>query len=154
MEKKIITPEGARKLREELEYLKGPAREALSVRLRTAIQHGDLSENADYSSAKEEQGFLEGRILELEELLKNAEVVDPAATPRDVVSIGCRVTVIEEEGEPEVFLIVGSSEADSRSGKISYESPMGRSLMNHRVGDSVTVLTPSGSLSLRIEGIE
>jgi transcription elongation factor GreA len=154
MEKKIITPEGARKLREELEFLKGPAREALSVRLRTAIQQGDLSENADYTSAKEEQGFLEGRILDLEELLKNAEVVDPAATPRDVVSIGCRVTVIEEDGEPEIFLIVGSSEADSRSRKISYESPIGRALMNHRVGDTVTVLTPSGSLSFRIDRID
>jgi transcription elongation factor GreA len=154
MEKKILTPEGARKLREELNHLRGPAREALSARLRAAIQQGDLSENADYSSAKEEQGFLEGRILELEDLLKNAEVIDPATTSRDSVSIGCRVTVIGEDGESEIFIIVGSSEADSRAGKISHESPMGKALLGHRIGDTITVSTPSGSLSLRINGIE
>src|SRR4030042_2294142 len=110
MEKKILTPEGARKIREELEQLRGPARTALAARLRAAIQQGDLSENADYTSAKEEQGFLEGRILELETLIKTAEIIDPASTPRDVVSLGCRVSVRDEENEVEGFQIVGSNE--------------------------------------------
>jgi transcription elongation factor GreA len=154
MEKKILTPEGAKKIREELEQLKGPARSAMSTRLRTAIQQGDLSENADYISAKEEQGFLEGRILELETLIKNAEIIDPDSTPRDVVSLGCRVTVLEEGSESEVFHIVGSTEANTRAGKISLESPIGKALLGHRVGERVEVPTPSGAITFRIQKIE
>jgi transcription elongation factor GreA len=154
MENKILTPEGARKIRGELEQLKGPARTALAARLRAAIQQGDLSENADYTSAKEEQGFLEGRILELETLIKTAEIVDPASTPRDVVSLGCRVHVLDEEKEPDIFEIVGSKEGDSRAGKISHESPIGKALLGHKEGDTVTVPTPSGPRSFRIEKIE
>jgi transcription elongation factor GreA len=154
MEKKLLTPEGARKIREELEQLRGPARTALAARLRAAIQQGDLSENADYTSAKEEQGFLEGRILELEALIKTAEVVDPQTAPHGVVSLGSRVTVRDEENAPEVFQIVGSKEGDSRAGKISHESPIGKALMGHRAGDSVTVPTPSGTIAFRIEKIE
>jgi transcription elongation factor GreA len=154
MENKILTPEGARKIREELEQLKGPARTALAARLRAAIQQGDLSENADYTSAKEEQGFLEGRILELETLLKNAEIIDPATTPRDVVSLGCRVHVIDEENEEDVFQIVGSKEGDPRARKISHESPIGKALLGHKAGDTVKVPTPSGERSFRIKKIE
>jgi transcription elongation factor GreA len=154
MEKKLLTPEGARKIREELDQLKGPARIALAARLRAAIQQGDLSENADYTSAKEEQGFLEGRILDLEGLLKTAEVVDPDSTPRDVVSLGSRVTVLDGENEQEVFQIVGSQEGDSRARKISHESPIGKALMGHKAGESVTVPTPSGQISFRIEKVE
>jgi transcription elongation factor GreA len=154
MEKKILTPEGAKKIREELEQLKGPDRSAMSARLRAAIQQGDLSENADYILAKEQQGFLEGRILELETLIKNAEIVDPGSTPRDVVSLGCRVTVFEEGNEPEVFQIVGSTEANTRAGKISLESPIGKALLGHRVGESVEVPTPSGTIAFRIQKIE
>jgi transcription elongation factor GreA len=154
MEKKILTPEGARKIREELEQLKGPARTALAARLRAAIQQGDLSENADYTSAKEEQGFLEGRILELEALIKTAEIVDPLSTPRDVVSLGCRVHVIDEENEADIFEIVGSKEGDPRSRKISHESPIGNALMGHKEGETVTVPTPGGSRSFRIMKIE
>jgi transcription elongation factor GreA len=154
MDKKLLTPEGARKIREELEQLTGPARTALAARLRAAIQQGDLSENADYTSAKEEQGFLEGRILELEALIKNAEIVDPDATPRDVVSLGSRVSVRDADGEGEVFQIVGSKEGNSRERKISHESPIGKALMGRKAGESVTVPTPSGELSFRIEKVE
>jgi transcription elongation factor GreA len=154
MEKKILTPEGAKKIKEELEQLTGPARTALAVRLRAAIQQGDLSENADYTSAKEAQGFLEGRILELEALIRNSEIVDPGSTPRDVVSLGCRVTVTEGDGESEVFQIVGSTEADNRARKISMESPISKALLGHRAGDSVEVPTPSGKIVFKIQKIE
>jgi transcription elongation factor GreA len=154
MEKKILTTEGAKKIREELEQLKGPARTALAARLRAAIQQGDLSENADYTSAKEEQGFLEGRILELEALIKTAEIVDPQSTSRDEVSLGCRVHVVDDDNESDVFLIVGSKEGDSRARKISHESPIGKALMGHKAGDTVTVPTPSGQRSFRIDKIE
>lgn len=150
MEDKILTPEGAQKIRVELAYLTGTARIALAARLRSAIQQGDLSENADYISAKEEQGFLEGRILELEGLLRVAVIVDPETTSRDVVSLGCRVTVSEDGQEEEVFSIVGSKEGEPRSGKISHESPIGKALMGHRVGERVTVSTPAGSIQLQI----
>jgi transcription elongation factor GreA len=154
MEKRILTPEGAKNIREELAKLKGPARTAMAARLRAAIQQGDLSENADYSSAKEAQAFLEGRILELEALIRNSEIVDPGSTPRDVVSLGCRVTVLEEGSESEVFQIVGSTEADTRAGKISVESPIAKALLGHRVGESVDVPTPSGKIVFRIQKIE
>jgi transcription elongation factor GreA len=154
MEEKILTPAGERKIREELEHLIGISRPALAVRLRAAIQQGDLSENADYISAKEEQGFLEGRIQELEALLKVAIIVDPDTTPRDVVSLGCRVTVVEEGEEEEVFRIVGSKEADPRAGKISHESPIGRALIGHRVGETVAITTPNGSIHFLIQKIE
>lgn len=154
MEKKILTPEGARKIREELKELTGPARTALAARLRAAIQQGDLSENADYASAKEEQGFLEGRILELESLLKTAEIIDPATTSREEVSLGCRVTVRDADDETEVFQIVGNNEANSRERKISHESPIGKALMGHKAGDRVEVATPGGQIKFLIEKIE
>jgi len=154
MEKKILTPEGAQKIREELKQLTGPARIALAARLRAAIQQGDLSENADYTSAKEEQGFLEGRILELEGLLKTAEIIDPQTTSREEVSLGCKVSVRDEENELEVFQIVGSNEGNSRERKISHESPIGKALMGHRAGDTVRVPTPGGQITFRIEKIE
>jgi transcription elongation factor GreA len=154
MEKRILTPEGAKKIKEELDQLTGPARTALAARLRAAIQQGDLSENADYTSAKEAQGFLEGRILELEALIRNSDIVDPGSTPRDVVSLGCRVTVLEGDGESEVFQIVGSTEADTRAGKISLESPIGKALLGHRAGESVNVPTPAGKIVFKIKTIE
>lgn len=149
-----LTAEGAEKLKAELADLKGPQREALSHRLREAIQMGDLSENADYHKAKEDQGFLEGRVQELEHLLSNAIIVEETAARRDVVSVGVKVTLQEEEYEPEVFLIVGAKEADPRAGKISHESPFGRALMDHRVGDVVEADTPGGKTRLKILHIE
>ncbi|MCX6025489.1 MAG: transcription elongation factor GreA [Chloroflexi bacterium] len=153
-EPKLLTPEGASRLRAELEELKGPKRRKLAERLRAAIQQGDLSENADYTSAKEAQGFLEGRILELEALLRHATIVEPGQAPRGEVAIGSRVTVVVEGDPPEVFVLVGSTEADTRQGRISHESPFGRALMGHRAGDRVTAETPAGLLTLAIISID
>jgi transcription elongation factor GreA len=148
-----LTAEGAEKLKAELAELKGPQREALAARLRDAIQMGDLSENADYHKAKEDQAFLEGRIQELEYTLSNAQIVDGTAR-KDIVSVGMRVTVQEEGFDPETFYIVGAKEADPRSGKISHESPFGRALMDHKVGDVVEAETPGGTTKLKILKIE
>lgn len=144
-----LTPEGAARLREELADLKGPQREALAKRLREAIQMGDLSENADYHKAKEDQSFLEGRIQELEYILGSAEIVQDTGK-RDEVRVGVNVTVQEDDFEPEVFYIVGAKEADPRAGKISNESPIGKSLMGRRVGESVVAVTPVGEIRLKI----
>jgi transcription elongation factor GreA len=149
-----ITAEGAARLEKELEDLKGPQRLALSKRLRDAIQMGDLSENADYHKAKEDHGFLEGRIQELEFILRNAIIVEEKAGPKDIVAVGVRVTVQEEGFDPETYYMVGAKEADPRAGKISHESPIGRALMDQRVGDSVEVETPGGKFKLKILKIE
>lgn len=149
-----LTAEGAAKLKAELKELKGPQREAISRRLREAIQMGDLSENADYHKAKEDQGFLEGRIQDLEHTLRNAIIVEESGGPKNVVDVGTHVTVQEENFDPETYYLVGVKEADSRNGKISNESPIGQALMNHRVGDLVEVDTPAGKLKLKILKIE
>src|SRR5215213_4449107 len=130
-----LTPEGAEKLRAELKELTGPRRVELSQRLRSAIQMGDLSENADYHKAKEDQAFLEGRIQEIEAVLRTAVIVEK--TKSDVVSVGSTVTVQEDIFAPETYYLVGAKEADPRNGKISNESPIGRALMEHKVGDVV-----------------
>lgn len=148
-----LTAEGAEKLKVELADLKGPQREALARRLRDAIQMGDLSENADYHKAKEDQAFLEGRIQELEYTLSAAQIIDETVS-KEVVSVGVTVTVQEEDFEPETYYIVGAKEADPRGGKISNESPIGRALMEHKVGDVVEVQTPGGALKLKILKIE
>ena len=147
-----LTPEGAAKLREELKELTGPRREELSKRLRSAIQMGDLSENADYHKAKEDQAFLEGRIQEIEAVLRTAVIVEK--TYGDTVSVGSTVTVQEENFDPETYYVVGAKEADPRHGKISNESPIGRALMDHKVGDMVEAETPSGKLKFRILKVE
>jgi transcription elongation factor GreA len=148
-----LTAEGEKKLRAELEELKGPARENLSKRLRSAIQQGDLSENADYISAKEEQGFLEGRILELEQILRNVVIIDESAQLRDLVDIGAHVTVQEDDYPPDTYYVVGPKEADPKNGRISYESPIGKALIGHRVGDVVSAETPGGTIKLKITNI-
>ena len=149
-----LTSEGAERLRVELANLKGPEREAISKRLRFAISQGDLSENADYHKAKEDQAFLEGRIQELEYLLKNATIIEAASGEREVVDVGATVTVQEEDYPEETYYIVGAKEADPRNGRISNESPIGRALMGARVGDVVTAETPGGQLRLKILRIE
>ncbi len=149
-----LTAEGAAKLEAELKDMKGPQRQAISKRLREAIQMGDLSENADYHKAKEDQGFLEGRIQELEFIFRNAIIVEQTSGPKDVVAIGVNVTVQEESFDPETYHVVGAKEADPRTGKISNESPIGLALMDHRVGDVVEVITPGGRIKLKILKIE
>ncbi|MDO9129092.1 MAG: transcription elongation factor GreA [Anaerolineales bacterium] len=150
----FLTAEGAVKIKAELEELKGPARQALSKRLRSAIQMGDLSENADYHKAKEDQSFLEGRIQELEYILHNAIVVEENSISKDRVSVGTRVTIQEEDFPPEIYYMVGAQEADPRNGKISNESPIGRALLDHRVGEVVEAETPGGKIKLKILKIE
>jgi transcription elongation factor GreA len=145
-----LTPEGAKRLKEELEQLKGPERRALAKRLRSAIQMGDLSENADYIKAKEDQGFLEGRIQELEYILSHAVIIEENDAPKEVVAVGARVTIQEEGYPPETYHLVGAKEADPRHGKISHLSPIGAALLDHRVGDVVEVVTPGGTLKFKI----
>ncbi len=149
-----LTARGAASLRAELEELKGPRRDDLARRLRIAIQQGDLSENADYIIAKEEQGFLEGRILELETILKNAIIIDEKNGRRDVVDIGARVTIQEEDYPPETYILVGVNEANPREGRISHASPIGVAVIGHRAGDVVYANTPGGKIRLTILGIE
>ena len=153
-EKIILTAEGEAKIKTELEDLRGPQREALAKRLRDAIQMGDLSKNADYHKAKEDQGFLEGRIQELEFIIRNATIVEVSKGPKTVVAVGTHVTVQEADFDPEVFHMVGAKEADPRHGKISHESPIGRALMDHRLGDVVQAETPGGRIKLKIIKIE
>jgi transcription elongation factor GreA len=149
-----LTSEGKTRLKAELEELKGPARNELAKRLRAAIQMGDLSENADYHKAKEDQAFLEGRIQEMEYLLKNATIIEDTDRPKGQVAVGATVTVQEEDFEPETYYLVGAKEADPRNGRISNESPIGRALIGNKVGDVVSVQTPGGELRLKILKIE
>ncbi|MFN7034929.1 MAG: transcription elongation factor GreA [Bellilinea sp.] len=153
-EASYLTQEGLDRLKQELEYLKGPAREQLAKRLRAAIEQGDLSENADYTAAKEEQGFLEGRIRELEQLLSNVIIIDHVQKNLNEIGIGDYVTIQEDDFEPERYQLVGPKEADPSNGRISHESPIGRSLMGHKVGDVVIVDTPNGEIRLKILKIE
>jgi transcription elongation factor GreA len=155
MNKVYLTPEGMQKLRQELDHLVNVKRPALAERLHHAIQQGDLSENADYQTAKEEQAFLEGRIQQLEIMLLDAVIIREGQGPKDIVGLGSRVTVIEEdEDEPETFVIVGAAESDPTNGRISNESPIGRALMARKVGERVTVQTPAGEIVFKITAIE
>ncbi len=147
-----LTPEGEAKLKAELIELTGPRREELSKRLRSAIQMGDLSENADYHKAKEDQGFLEGRIQEIEAILRTAVIIEKKQS--DVVNVGSHVTVQEEDSDPETFYVVGAKEADPRNGKISNESPIGNALLTHKVGDVVVAETPGGKIKFKILKVE
>ena len=149
-----LTAEGAARLRDELASLKGPSREDLARRLRAAIQQGDLSENADYIQAKEEQGFLEGRIQELEAVLSNVVIIEEKTKMVNEVTVGSHITIQEEGDTPETYYLVGPKEADPRKGRISHESPIGRALIGHHVGDTVSVETPGGSIQLKITKIE
>ena len=150
----FLTSEGAEKLKAELEELKGPKRNEIAKRLRSAIQMGDLSENADYHKAKEDQGFMEGRIQELEYLLKNAKIIAVSEGPTDTVQVGSRVTVQEGDYPQEIYFLVGATEADPRNGRISNETPIGKVLLGGRVGDVVTATTPGGEIKLKILKIE
>jgi transcription elongation factor GreA len=145
----LLTEEGARSLREQLEELKGPRRDEIARRLRHAVQQGDLSENANYISAKEDQAFLEGKIQEIETVLRYATIVENEDNP-EVVKVGRTVMVAEEGFGPETFHIVGVKEADPAAHKISHESPIGKALMGKRIGEIATAHTPSGELRLKI----
>ncbi|HOG46460.1 MAG TPA: transcription elongation factor GreA [Anaerolineae bacterium] len=147
-----LTADGRKKLEEELEYLIKVRRPQVAERIRQAKEGGDISENSAYDEAKNEQGFVEGRICDVEATLRDAVVLTrPLST--DKVQVGSRVTVVDNEGEAVVYHIVGSAEADPVEGRISNESPMGQALMGHRVGDAVSVRAPSGNLRFTIKAI-
>jgi transcription elongation factor GreA len=148
-----LTEEGIKKLKTELEELSGPRRAELAQRLRTAIQQGDLSENADYHKAKEDQAFLEGRIQELNALLGRAVIIEGGSTG-GVIGVGSTVVVKEKGREPAKYFLVGAQEADPRNGKISNESPIGKALLGHKAGDKVEAQTPAGKLLFEIVSVE
>ncbi len=153
-ETSYLTAEGLEKIKKELEMLKTTGREELSKRLRAAIEMGDLSENADYIQAKEEQGFLEGRIQELDQILHNVVIIDEKSKRTDRVDIGSTVTVQESTFPEESYFVVGPKEADPLNGRISYASPIGKALLGRKVGDTVVVDIPNGKINLKILKVE
>jgi transcription elongation factor GreA len=150
-----MTQAGKEKLVQELEYLKSVKRKEVVERIKIARSFGDLSENSEYDSAKEEQAFVEGRITTLENMIRNAKIIAESEMAGDSVSLGSSVTFIElPNGEEETYSIVGSAEADPFEGKISNDSPIAKSLLGKKVGDQVTVQTPGGEMSVRIVSIK
>lgn len=150
LEETYLTAEGEDALRRELQLLKDSRRPALAQRLKEAAAQGDLKENADYHDAKEQLGFIEGRVLQIEAILRNATVVDNKESS-DEVGIGSTVVIQEDGvGEDEEYRIVGSAEANPREHKISEKSPIGSALIGARVGDKVKVKTPDGEISFKI----
>ncbi|AGX05616.1 MULTISPECIES: transcription elongation factor GreA [Bacillaceae] len=150
-----MTQAGKEKLEQELEHLKTVKRKDVVERIKIARSFGDLSENSEYDSAKEEQAFVEGRITTLENMIRNAKIIEEDEASGDTVTLGRSVTFVElPDGEEESYTIVGSAEADPFEGKISNDSPIAKSLMGKRVGDEVTVQTPGGDMSVRITSIK
>jgi transcription elongation factor GreA len=153
--KTYLTAEGAQKLRDELAFLRDVRRPELADRLRDAIQQGDLSENADYTAAKEEQGFLEGRIQQLERMLVEVVILDESGGKPGEVSMGSKVTVREEGfSETETFQLVGAAEADPMKGKISNVSPLGQALLGKKSGSTVKINAPGGTTTFKILKVE
>ncbi len=150
----FLTEEGLKKLEEELDYLENEKRAQVAARIQSAKEEGDISENAEYDDAKHEQAFVEGRIMTLRAMVRNAVIIEEQG-PSDVVRLGSRVTV-QEDGmeEPEVYHVVGSAEVDPLNGRISNESPIGRALMGQRVGAVVSYQAPAGEIRLEILCIE
>jgi transcription elongation factor GreA len=150
----FLTPEGRHKLEEELEYFVNVRRREVAQRIYSAKEEGDITENAEYEDAKNEQAFVEGRILTLEAMLKNAVLIEDNG-PKDEVGLGTHVTVQESGGDgPETYHIVGSVEVDPAAGRISNESPLGKALLGKKPGDEVEVLTPDGPVYFQIVSIE
>ncbi|MBM3188841.1 MAG: transcription elongation factor GreA [Chloroflexi bacterium] len=150
----FLTPQGKEKLERELEFLRTVRRAEIAEHLKSAVEEGDLTENAGYDEAKREQAFVEGRIREVEALLHNSRLLDVHVVAADSVSVGSRVTVIEHGGgSPETYHIVGSAESDPLKGRISHESPLGRALLGKQVGDTIPVHTPGGVLRFEIMAI-
>jgi len=150
----LVTKEGLKKLKEELDYLKTVRRKEVAQRLKEAISYGDLSENSEYEEAKNEQAFVEGRIIELELKIKNAKIIVEKHDKRagKEINIGSTVTVrnVTESDEQETYTIVGATEADPFDAKISNESPIGKALLLKHKGETVEVHTPSGVLEYEI----
>ena len=150
----VMTYEGVKKLEDELEFLKSVKRKEITEKIKVALGYGDLSENSEYDEAKNDQAFTEGRIVTLENMLKNAVVVDESEIPKDVVSVGSKVKVKDYEFDEEVeYSIVGSAEADPMNFKISNESPVGSALIGKKIGEIVEVQIPDGVNKFEILGI-
>src|SRR3989338_1223836 len=139
-----LTSEGRQKLKDELGYLKKTKRSEMAIRIKEAKELGDLSENAEYADAREEQSFVEGRILELEEILKNAQLIDANISSPGAIDIGDTI-IIKKDGNKYMYTIVGSNEANPSGGRISNESPLGKSFLGGKKGESVEVKTPRGT---------
>jgi transcription elongation factor GreA len=147
----LLTPEGIAKLEQELNYLKTVRRREVAQRIKQAIAFGDLSENSEYDEAKNEQAFIEGRIVTLENMLKNAKVIDEDDISTEEVTIGCTVKLLDMEFDEIVeYTIVGSAEADPSSNKISNESPVGRALIGQKIGSEVEVSVPAGVIKFKV----
>jgi transcription elongation factor GreA len=150
-----MTHAGKEKLEQELEYLKSVKRKEVVERIKIARSFGDLSENSEYDSAKEEQAFVEGRITTLENMIRNAKIIEDDGTSTDTVALGKTVTFIElPDGEEESYSIVGSAEADPFEGKISNDSPIAKSLLGRKINEEVVVQTPGGEMKVRITSIK
>lgn len=149
-----MTAEGKEKLEQELENLKLKKRPEIIERIKIARGFGDLSENSEYSSAKDEQSVVESRISEIKTMLQYAEVVDVNDVDINEVSVGKKVTFQEDDDEPETYQIVGSAESDPLAGKISNDSPIAQSLLGRKVGDNVTIETPDGDFDVKIIKVE
>ena len=146
-----MTLEGKEKLEQELEELITVRRKEIVERIKIARSFGDLSENSEYESAKDEQAFTEGRITTLENMIRFAEIINSNAVAPDIVTLGRTVTFIElPDGEEEEYVIVGSAEADPLSGKISNDSPIAKALIDKKIGDEVTIQTPGGDMKVKI----
>lgn len=148
----VLSQEGAAKLKAELELLKTERRREVAARIKEAIEYGDLAENDEYRVAREEQAFVEGRILELETILRHARILENGGA-KGAVSLGSRVFV-SASGNKAEYEIVGANESDPGNGKISADSPIGRALMGHQAGEKVAVETPAGSLEYKIIKVE
>lgn len=147
----LLTPSGLAKLEKELENLKTVRRREVAARIKQAIEFGDISENSEYDDAKNEQAFIEGRILMIEKMLRNSRVVDESSVNPDVVYIGSHVKVKDLDADEEwEYTVVGSAEADPGENKISNESPVGKALLGRGVGDVLTVEVPAGTLRFEI----
>ncbi|HUX86283.1 MAG TPA: transcription elongation factor GreA [Chloroflexota bacterium] len=150
----FLTPEGRAKLEAELKQLREVRRPEVAEQIRASKEFTDTDDNAEFEEAKNEQAFVEGRILTLEKMLANAVMIEANHQVHDAVGLGLTVTVRDEDGEDEKYTIVGSAEVDAIHGKISNESPVGRALLGKRVGDIVEVSTPSGALRLTVSAID
>lgn len=154
VKKYVMTYEGVKKLEEELENLKTVKRKEITAKIKVALSFGDLSENAEYDEAKNDQAFAEGRILTLENMLKNAVIVDESEIPADTINVGSIVKVKDFEFDEEVeFTVLGSAEADPMQNKISNESPVGKALMGKKVGAVIEVPVPNGISKFEVLGI-
>lgn len=155
MEKHYLTPEGKAQLEEKLNYYKTVKRPDVVKRIGIAREFGDLSENSEYDAAKDEQAQIEAEIADMESMLLNAEVIDKKKLAVDQVSVGCKVTLYDEDFDEEVeYRISGSTESDPRNGIISNVSPVGKAILGHKKGDTVTVKTPGGEMAYKIINIE